>query len=108
MMAAAVVAAYPWLLPLFGAIFGAVLGSFAGCMAWRVPRGIGLRQPPSHCPSCKAILRLPDLVPVFSWLMSRGHCRHCRIPIGWQALLWDAGGALVGLVLGLVALKALP
>lgn len=35
----------------------------------------------SACLSCKTILTVRDLVPVFSWLLSRGRCRHCCAPV---------------------------
>jgi leader peptidase (prepilin peptidase)/N-methyltransferase len=36
----------------------------------------------SACPSCGHGLRLPDLVPLFSWLWLRGKCRYCKARIG--------------------------
>jgi len=40
-----------------------------------------LLTPNSHCPSCKAPLRIVDNVPLVSWLMLRGKCAHCHTPI---------------------------
>lgn len=40
-----------------------------------------LLAPNSHCPSCKAPLRIIDNVPLISWLMLRGKCAHCRTAI---------------------------
>lgn len=58
-------------------VLGLVIGSFLGCAIYRVPRGLSLRRPPSQCPHCRTRLQVLDLVPVFSWLFSRGKCRHC-------------------------------
>ncbi|MCI0597784.1 prepilin peptidase [Candidatus Parcubacteria bacterium] len=70
------------------AFFGAVLGSFIGVVAERVHTGQSFVQGRSRCNSCNRILHIPDLIPVFSWLLSRGACRACgsRIPAGYLAL----------------------
>lgn len=97
--AAAIAAAWPWFWPLVGGMLGAVLGSFLNCVRYRVPRGISLRHPPSHCPSCKTVLGVPDLVPVLSFLVLRGRCRHCGITIGstslWVEIVCAAAGAVL-------------
>ncbi|GIV01983.1 MAG: hypothetical protein KatS3mg015_0813 [Fimbriimonadales bacterium] len=38
---------------------------------------MSLVHPPSHCPKCKHRLGVLDLLPILSWLLSRGRCRHC-------------------------------
>src|SRR5919197_406710 len=70
------------------ALFGAVLGSFLNVVAWRVPRGESIVRPRSSCPQCKAQIAGYDNVPVISWLLLRGRCRHCsvRIPIRYPAV----------------------
>jgi prepilin signal peptidase PulO-like enzyme (type II secretory pathway) len=84
--AGAIAQQWPWFWPCVAGVFGAVMGSFAGCMAYRLRRGLPLRQPPSHCGHCRATLTVADLVPVFSYLALRGRCRHCGRPIGAAAL----------------------
>lgn len=76
---AVIATAWPWFWPLIAAAFGGVLGSFLECMRFRIPRGIPLRNPPSQCFECHAVLRAPDLVPIFSYLVLRGRCRHCGV-----------------------------
>lgn len=68
----------------FVVVLGLCLGSFATALVYRIPRGIAWAKPSndnkanrSRCPSCHAPLGIKDLVPVFSWLLSRGRCRHC-------------------------------
>lgn len=63
-------------------VLGLVIGSFLGCAIYRVPRGLSLRQPPSHCPQCHTRLTALDLVPVFSWLCTGQKCRHCGVKVG--------------------------
>jgi leader peptidase (prepilin peptidase)/N-methyltransferase len=62
-------------------LFGAVVGSFLNVVMHRVPRGESLARPRSRCPSCEAPIAPYDNVPVVSWLVLRGRCRHCAAPI---------------------------
>lgn len=94
--AAAIAAAWPWFWPLVGAVLGAVVGSFLNCARYRVPRGLSLRHPPSHCPSCQTVLGVPDLVPILSYLALRGRCRHCGASIGVASMWLEVACALVG------------
>ena len=70
-----------WLIVLCSAVFGGAIGSFLNVVVYRLPHGISLITPPSHCPNCKRPIRWFDNVPVFGWIMLRGRCRHCRCPI---------------------------
>ncbi len=101
--AAAIAAAWPWFWPLVGGMFGAVLGSFLNCARYRVPRGLSLRHPPSHCPSCQTVLGVPDLVPILSFLALRGRCRHCGVTIGTASLWLEVACAMLGAALVAVA-----
>ena len=53
------------------------VGSFLNVVVARVPehRSLGGR---SGCPSCSAQIEWYDNLPVLSFLLLRGHCRHCR------------------------------
>jgi leader peptidase (prepilin peptidase)/N-methyltransferase len=81
-----------------GFYIGAAVGSFLNVVIYRLPLGMSLWQPPSHCPSCKHRLGLLDLFPLFSFLLSGQRCRHCKAPIGWRyfsvevftGVLWGA------------------
>ncbi|RYG41644.1 prepilin peptidase, partial [bacterium] len=67
---------------LIGFIIGAVTGSFLNMLIYRLPRGISFVKPSySICPLCKEPLAWKDLVPIFSWLSTRGKCRYCHAPI---------------------------
>lgn len=63
------------------AVFGLVIGSFLNVVIYRVPRRLSISRPPSHCPVCSTPLGPIDNVPLLSWLMLRGRCRHCRASI---------------------------
>lgn len=66
----------------FGFVLGAVFGSFGTMLAYRLPRGLSIVRPRSHCTSCGTTLKPLDMVPIFSWLAFRGRCRHCGTAIG--------------------------
>ncbi len=65
-------------------LFGLVVGSFLNVVIYRVPRGESVVSPRSACPSCGTQLLERDNVPVVSWLLLRGRCRHCHAPISAQ------------------------
>jgi leader peptidase (prepilin peptidase)/N-methyltransferase len=91
------------LLGLIG-LLGLVIGSFLNVVIWRVPRGESVASPPSHCPGCDAAITPRDNIPVFSWLVLRGRCRHCscRISVRYPlvelltAVLFVATAARIG------------
>jgi leader peptidase (prepilin peptidase)/N-methyltransferase len=64
------------------AVVGGLIGSFLNVVIWRLPRGESIVSPGSRCPACKREIAPYDNVPVVSWLVLRGRCRHCgaRIP----------------------------
>ncbi|MBI1755491.1 MAG: prepilin peptidase [Fimbriimonas ginsengisoli] len=65
-----------------GLLIGAAVGSFLNVVIYRMPRGISLSNPSkSFCPKCKHPLGWLDLVPLLSWLILRGRCRHCGEPV---------------------------
>lgn len=62
-------------------LLGLIIGSFLNVVIHRLPRGESLAHPPSHCPGCDAPVKPYDNVPVLSWVLLRGRCRHCGEPI---------------------------
>ncbi len=63
------------------ALLGLVLGSFYNVVGLRLPKGESIISPPSHCPSCENRLRPIELIPVFSYIIQRGRCKHCQTKI---------------------------
>jgi leader peptidase (prepilin peptidase) / N-methyltransferase len=63
------------------AVAGLVTGSFFNVVIARLPRHESLLRPGSRCPHCGHAVRPYDNVPVFSWVILRGHCRDCGEPI---------------------------
>jgi leader peptidase (prepilin peptidase) / N-methyltransferase len=86
-------------------VLGLVMGSAVTALAYRVPREISWVHGRSACPKCGARLGVLDLVPVLSFLVNRGRCRHCGVPIpirypiielscaAWALLLYRQHGA---------------
>ena len=62
-------------------ILGPVAGSFLGVLVVRLPEGRPVVRSRSACPACGMRLGALDLVPLVSWVASRGRCRHCAAPI---------------------------
>jgi leader peptidase (prepilin peptidase)/N-methyltransferase len=80
---------------LTAALLGAVIGSFLNVVWHRVPRHESIVRPASRCPACRTPLLRRDNVPVASWLLLRGRCRHCDAPISVRYPLVEAGTALL-------------
>src|SRR4051812_20054102 len=61
---------------------GLAVGSFLGVVAARVPLRRSVVRPGSACMGCGAPIPRRDNVPLVSYVLLRGRCRHCgtRIP----------------------------
>jgi len=77
------------------AVFGLALGSFVNAFAWRVSkqskltsakkrRKYSIAHGRSMCPYCEHELSATELIPVISWLVQGGRCRHCKKSISIQ------------------------
>ena len=62
---------------------GLALGSFLNVVAARVPLRRSIVTPPSACMTCGERIAWYDNIPLLSWLLLRGRCRHCRARIPW-------------------------
>ncbi len=100
----------PILIVIF--IFGAIIGSFLNVVIYRLPREEGWRQqlrslvsPGSHCTGCERPISWYDNIPLLSYAVLRGKCRHCgeRIPRRYplvefaNAVLYVLAGLAFGL-----------
>ena len=92
-------------------LFGLVIGSFLNVCITRIPEDESVVSPGSRCPRCRTPIKPYDNVPVLSWLILRGKCRKCGLPISPLYPLVELSTALLFVAcywsfgLSLVALK---
>ncbi|HKJ93445.1 MAG TPA: prepilin peptidase [Longimicrobiales bacterium] len=116
----------PW-FTIYLTCVGAAVGSFLNVCIYRWPEGLSVVRPRSRCPVCENPIAWYDNVPVLSWLVLRGRCRHCGTRISfqyplvelvtalmwlgmalWHGPSWEAvrGGLFLSLLLGIAVLDA--
>jgi prepilin signal peptidase PulO-like enzyme (type II secretory pathway) len=76
-------------------IFGLVIGSFLNVVIWRLHTGESVLTGHSHCPKCRHKLSPIELIPVLSFLIQKGKCRHCGKRIFWQYPLVELSTAIL-------------
>lgn len=80
---------------LFVFIVGACVGSFLNVLIYRIPAGMSLVLPPSHCTHCGSRLHPRDLIPIVSFILLRGRCRYCQAGIPWHYPLVEAATGIL-------------
>ena len=68
-----------WSLVFFS--FGCIVGSFLNVCIYRLPLGMSIITPRSHCPHCKYSIPWYLNIPLVTWLALRGRCKNCGAPI---------------------------
>jgi leader peptidase (prepilin peptidase) / N-methyltransferase len=68
-------------------VLGLAFGSFLNVCVYRLPLGISVVTPRSACPGCKEPIALYDNIPILSWLILGGRCRHCKARISPRYLM---------------------
>ncbi len=86
---------YPVFFAFVAFWFGCCIGSFLNVCIYRLPLGMSLVSPPSHCTVCDHKISVWENIPIFSYLCLRGKCRWCHAPISPRYLI---GEMLVGLM----------
>jgi leader peptidase (prepilin peptidase)/N-methyltransferase len=66
---------------VFALVIGLVIGSFLNVVIHRWPRGRSVVRPRSHCVRCRKPIPWYDNIPVVSYVLLLGRCRHCKRPI---------------------------
>jgi len=92
----------PELFFLWICLAGLFVGSFLNVAIYRYPlEGVTVNHPRrSRCPACEHTLAWYENLPLLSWLVQRGRCRHCAVRIPWRYPLVE------GLTAGLWCLAA--
>jgi len=93
-------------------VIGVCIGSFLNVVAHRSLLEKSWWSPRSSCPKCNHALSPLDMIPILSYFILKGKCRHCTEPIAWQypvveavtglifvAVLWKFGYSLEGLAM---------
>ena len=95
-------------LRVFAFAWGAMWGSFVNVVVYRVPLGMSVVRPGSHCPGCGAPVAPFDNIPVLSWLILRGKARCCGVRISPRYVVVEALSGLIALAVFEVIVKPLP
>ena len=74
---------------------GLAVGSFLNVVAARIPLRRSIVSPGSACPNCNTSLAWYDNVPLVSYAVLRGRCRHCGVSISWRYPAVEAATALL-------------
>lgn len=85
---------YGWFV---SALWGALWGSFANVCIHRIPKGLSIIHPASHCPRCQKPIAFYDNIPLIGWLLRRGTCRHCHAGISVQYPLVELATVLLSM-----------
>ena len=82
-------------------ILGTILGSFYNVIGYRLPKNESIVKPASHCPKCNTPLTMTELIPILSFFICKGKCRHCQNKISWFYPIFEF---LTGLLFGILYL----
>ena len=72
---------------LLAFILGSIWGSFTNVCIYRIPKNEGVTKGRSFCPSCKNKIQWFDNLPILSFVILKGKCRHCGNNINIQYLI---------------------
>lgn len=91
-----------WLVVGFAFVFGLLIGSFLNVVIYRLPRGESVVFPGSRCPGCDRPIKPWDNIPLISFAVLGGQCRHCDAEISWR---YPTVEFLTGCLFALIALR---
>jgi leader peptidase (prepilin peptidase)/N-methyltransferase len=98
----------PNVLRVFAALFGLLWGSFLNVVIYRVPKGMSVVSPPSHCPACGAPVRAWQNVPVFSYVFLRGKAACCGARMSPRYPLVELIGGVLSVAIVELSILTLP
>lgn len=78
---------------ILAGVLGLCVGSYLNVVVYRLPRGMRLAYPPSHCTACGYRLQPLDNVPLLSYLALGGKCRKCRAHISVRYPIVESANA---------------
>ena len=79
-----------------------VVGAYATTDIKRLAQGstTSINDPSCYCDSCNAKLSLVDQIPLISYILFKGHCRHCNAKIPFSEFLFEFA---IGITLSIIA-----
>lgn len=83
---------------ILAGILGLCVGSFLNVVIYRLPNGMNLNRPGSHCTKCDYSLKWYDNVPVLSYLLLGGKCRKCKARISPRYMIVEIVNAVLWLL----------
>lgn len=83
------------IMTVFFFLFGLIVGSFLNVCIYRLPLDKSIIHPPSSCPECGERIRFYDNIPVISYVLLLGKCRHCRKSV---SLVYPVVESITGLL----------
>lgn len=79
---------------IFVFVLGSMIGSFLNVCIHRLPLGESIVKPRSYCPKCKKSIIWYDNIPLLSYIILKGRCRHCAEKISLRYFLVELLTAL--------------
>ena len=91
-------------LPLYFIIFlyGIVFGSFLNVLIYRLPLKENIATEHSHCMTCGEKIQWYDLIPLVSYIILGGKCRHCKTKISKQYPIIEATNGIAYVIIFIV------
>lgn len=83
---------------ILAGLVGLCVGSFLNVVIYRVPNGMNLAKPDSHCTTCDYMLKWYDNIPVLSYIMLGGKCRKCKQKISPRYMIVEIVNAILWLL----------
>ena len=80
-------------------ILGLIVGSFSNVCIYRIPRNESIIFPASHCPKCSSPIKPVDNIPLISYILLKGRCRHCGSKISIQYPIVELFTGLIYLII---------
>lgn len=93
------------MIEIFVFFLGLIFGSFFNVLIYRIPEKQSILFPASHCPKCKKPIKPWQNIPVLSYILLRGKCSNCKVPISIAYPVVELTTGMFSLVLWFLLVK---